>query len=175
MAGFVNGFRPDDPIYDPYKTTRNQVQASPFTLPATPAYRTFQAPTNRFGGISFRDQNSPVTGWQQYLANINSTQDIDDLGLGATENDQTMDSAWNRWMTMNQGSMSPNALNALRNNRTSINEAYAQARASQPQNGGRLTYAQYLGGVDTGNTGNALSPQQKFAPVTFRRIRVSGG
>ena len=127
------------------------------------------SPTRSFGNLQFKQEPNPVDGWSQYLSSLSNQQDVDALGLGTVENDATKDEAWNRWMSMNAGSLSPNAQKGLASNRWQINSAFNQARASQPN----VRYAQFLGGVAPTDTVNAWSPQTANRPVMFHRIRSS--
>lgn len=132
----------------------------------------WQSPSTSFGNLMFtKPSATPVNPWQSYLANLNNEQQASALGLGAVEGPDQQDEAWNRWLAVNAGSMSPSTQLGLRQNRGQLFSAYNQARASQPD----VRFAQFLSQVDPTLTTQAWSPQTALRPVTFRRIRVNSG
>lgn len=131
-------------------------------------WSSFSAPTRNYGGIRF-DQ-TPSSDWSEWLKKLNNPYESDALGLGVNGDDNAFSNeAWNRWLSSQANSLSPNAMRGLSQNRGMFDTAYHQARAGQPE----LRFAQFLGGVNSGDTLTSMSPQQAFRPVQFYRVRAS--
>lgn len=133
-------------------------------------FQSFVSPTKNFGGLKFDTMPNPANQWQSYLSGLTNQKDIEALGLGSTEDANTQSEAWNRWLSGQAESMSPNALNALNQNKWRFDSAFRQAAATSPE---PLRYAQFLGGVNSKDTAQSLSPYQAFRPVTFYRVKSS--